>query len=172
MRSSERAFQSLIFYSRWLLAPFLVGLLVALLLLLYRFFADLFALALHLPNQGWHELVVGVLDLIDIALTANLILIVVFSGYENFIGKIDAGERSGWPAGLIEVDFGALKQKLLGSIAVIAAIDALAWYLDLEGTADTAKLGWAVGFPLMFAAALLLLAIADRLGGRHSGGAE
>lgn len=171
MRPSERAFQALIFYSRWLAAPFLVGLLAALVLLLYRFFADLVTLALHLSGQGWHELVVGVLNLIDITLTANLVLIVIFSGYENFIQKIEFKDHPDLPSGLINVDFSALKQKLLGSIAVIAAVDALAWYLDLEGTTDTAKLGWAIGFPLMFVAALLVLAIADRLG-RHGKGAS
>jgi len=172
MRPSERAFQALIFFSRWLVAPFLVGLLVALLLLLYRFFADLIGLAQHLPSQGWHDLVVGVLNLVDIALTANLLLIVVFSGYENFIHKVELGEHPDWPAGLIDVDFGALKQKLLGSIAVIAAVDGLTWYLDLENATDTAKLAWAIGFPLMFVAALLMLAIADRMGRHRKDGVE
>jgi uncharacterized protein (TIGR00645 family) len=166
MRRSERAFQTLIFVSRWLLAPFLIGLLIGIILLLYRFSVDLYTLATHLPNGGWHELVVGVLDLVDITLTANLLLIVIFSGYENFIHK-GPDEHADLPSGLVDVDFGALKQKLLGSIAVIAAVDALAWYLNLEGTADLTKLVWAVGFPLMFVAALLMLAIADRLG-RHS----
>jgi len=172
MRPSERGFQRLVYFSRWLAAPFLVGLFLALLLLLYRFFADLFVLAQHLPSDGWHELVVGVLNLIDIALTANLILIVIFSGYENFIHKIELGEHPEWPVGLVDVDFGALKQKLLGSIAIIAAVDALAWYLDLEATADNVKLAWAIGFPLMFAVALLLLAIADRIArhGKNGGG--
>ncbi len=160
---SEDTFQKLIFFCRWLVAPFFVGLLVALILLLYRFFADLFALAIRLSSLGWHELIVGVLNLIDIALTANLILIVIFSGYENFIRKVKADEQHDWPAGLIDVDFNALKQRLLGSIAVIAAVDALAWYLDLEQTTETAKLVWAIAFPLMFVVAMLMLAIADRL---------
>jgi len=164
MRRSERAFQTLMFAGRWLVAPFLVGLFLALLLLLYRFFADLYELARQLPTQGWHDLVVGVLNLVDIALTANLLLIVIFSGYENYIHKME--EHPDWPPGLIDVDFGALKQKLLGSIAIIAAVDALAWYLDLGETADNAKLGWAIGFPLMFAVALVLLALADRFA-RH-----
>jgi uncharacterized protein (TIGR00645 family) len=167
MRRSERAFQSLIFVSRWLIAPFLVGLLIGVVLLLYRFFADLLALAIGVPKEGWHDLIVGILNLVDIALTANLILIVIFSGYENFIRKIELEEHAYLPAGLIDVDFGALKQKLLGSIAVIAAVDALAWYLDLQGTVDATKLVWAAGFPLVFVAALLMLAIADRLA-RHS----
>ena len=163
MRQSRDVVQTLIFYSRWLAAPFLCGLLLAVLLLMYRFFADLFALAMHVSGQGWHDLIVGVLNLVDIALTANLLLIVVFSGYENFIQRIESGQESNWPAGLIDVDFSALKQKLLGSIAVIAAVDALAWYLEIEKEADTAKLEWVVAFPVMFVVAMLMLAIADRL---------
>jgi uncharacterized protein (TIGR00645 family) len=119
----------------------------------------------------WHDLVVDVLNLVDVSLTANLVLIVIFSGYENFIRKIEREEHTAWPQGLTEVDFGALKQKLLGSIAVIAAVDALAWYLDLEKITDTAKLGWAIAFPLMFVASLVMLAISDRLG-RHDNKAE
>ncbi len=172
MRRSERAIQAAVFLSRWLLAPFLIGLVLCLFLLIYRFFADFYALAIELPSLGWHDLVVDVLNLVDIALTANLVLIVIFSGYENFIRKVEPDERSNWPEGLTEVGFSALKQKLLGSIAVIAAVDALAWYLDLEKTADTAKLGWAIAFPLMFALAMLVLAVADRLGHRADGKPE
>ena len=166
MRGTERAIQAVIFFSRWLLAPFFVGLLGCIFLLLYRFFADLYALAKHLPAAGWHELVVGVLNLVDVALTANLVLIVIFSGYENFIRKVEPREHPGWPEGLVEIDFNALKQKILGSIAVIAAVDALAWYLDLEKYTDTSKLAWAIGFPLTFVVSMLLLSVSDRLSRR------
>jgi len=107
-----------------------------------------------------------VLNLVDVSLTANLVLIVIFSGYENFIRKIERDGHTAWPQGLTDVDFGALKQKLLGSIAVIAAVDSLAWYLDLEKVTDTAKLAWAIGFPLMFVASLVMLSLSDRLGRR------
>jgi len=158
--------QTPLFLSRWLMAPFLVGLLLGLLLLMYRFFGDLFELAVGLPQANWHDVVTGVLKLVDITLTANLVLIVVFSGYENFIGRIDATAHPQWPEGLVQIDFSALKQKLLGAVVGIAAVDALAWYFDLENTADTSKLSWALAFPLMFGAVLLMLAIADRLGRR------
>jgi uncharacterized protein (TIGR00645 family) len=171
MRQVERAFQRLIFLSRWLAAPFLLGLIAALVLLLYRFFADLLALATRVPTEGWHDLIVGILNLVDITLTANLILIVIFSGYENLLRKVDADEQAHLPAGLVGVGFVALKQRLLGSIAAIAAVEALAWYLDLQETTDATKLIWAVGFPLMFVGALLMLAIADRLG-RNNNEAE
>jgi len=161
MRQIERGFRGAIYFSRWLLAPFLVGLLLSLFLLLYRFFADFYEIVIGLLALTWHDLIVSVLNMIDIALTANLVLIVVFSGYENFIHKVE--DQSSWPEGLTAIDFGVLKQRLMGSIAVIAAVDALAWYLDLEKTADPAKLVWVIAFPLMFVAAMLMLAIADRI---------
>jgi uncharacterized protein (TIGR00645 family) len=172
MRQVERTFQRLVFASRWLAAPFLLGLIAGLVLLLYRFFADLFTLAKRVPTEGWHDLIVGILNLVDITLTANLILIVVFSGYENLLGKVDPDEHANLPAGLVGVGFVALKQRILGSIAAIAAVEALAWYLDLQDLTDTTKLVWAIGFPLMFVGALLMLAIADRLGRNSSGETE
>jgi len=165
MRPSERGFHSFIFLIRWLVAPFFVGLACCMLLLIYRFFADLYELTLQLPNESWHDLVVGVLNMVDLALVANLILIVVFATYENYIRRTDPAEQANWPLGLINVDFGALKQRLMSSIAAVAA---LAWYLDLEKYTDTAKLSWALAFPLMFVVAMLLLAIADWLGTRSS----
>jgi uncharacterized protein (TIGR00645 family) len=167
MRRSERGLQSVIFLSRWLMAPFLVGLICCLVLLIYRFFADFYEVAIKLPTLSWHDLIVDILNLVDVTLTANLLLIVIFAGYENFIGKVEGPEKAGWPDELTGVDFGALKQKLLGSIVVIAAVDALAWYLDLEKYTDTSKLAWALAFPLMLVAAMLMLALADRLG-RHN----
>ncbi len=159
-----RYIQAAIFFSRWLLAPFLLGLLFCLLLLLYRFFGDLYALTLEMRGTSWHDVVTSVLNLVDLALTANLVLIVIFSSYENFIRRIDPADHPDWPEGLTQVDFGALKQKLLGSIVGIASVDALAWYFDLEKIGDTSKLVWALSFPLAFVVVMLLLAISDRLG--------
>jgi len=158
-----RYIQASIFFSRWLLAPFLLGLLLCLLLLIYRFFADLFVLTIDVPRTNWHDLVTGVLNLVDLALTANLILIVIFSSYENFIRRIEPDAHPDWPEGLIQVDFGALKQKLLGSIVGIAAVDALAWYFDIDKYTDTSRLVWVLAFPMTFAGVMVLLAIADWL---------
>jgi uncharacterized protein (TIGR00645 family) len=160
MQRIERGFQAVIVFTRWLLAPFLVGLALCLFLLMFRFFADFYHLASRLLDETWHELIVGVLNMIDIVLTANLVLIVISSGYENFIHKIEG--RPDLPEGLTSIDFGVLKQRLLGSIAVIASVDALAWYLDLETASDNTKLVWVISFPLMFAVAMLILSLADR----------
>jgi len=162
-----RYIQASIFFSRWLLAPFLLGLLLCLFLLMYRFFADFVALAIQVPRLTWHDLVTGVLNLVDLALTANLILIVIFSGYENFIRRIAPDAHPDWPEGLTQVDFGELKQKLLGSVIGIAAVDALAWYFDLEREPDTSKLVWVLGFPIVFAIVMLMMALADWLSGRR-----
>jgi uncharacterized protein (TIGR00645 family) len=159
--------QASVFFSRWLLAPFLLGLLVCLLLLIYRFFADLVVLTVQVPRMNWHDVVTGVLNLVDLTLTANLVLIVIFSGFENFIRRIDSSAHPDWPDGLTQVDFGELKQKLLGSIIGIAAVDALAWYFDLEKTVDTSKLLWVLGFPVVFSVVMLMLAISDWLTGRR-----
>jgi uncharacterized protein (TIGR00645 family) len=163
MRPIERGFETALFISRWLLAPFLVGLVLTVLMLLFRFFADFVDLTIRLPALSWHELIVGILNMVDIVLTANLVLIVVFSGYENFLHKVEVRDHENWPEGLTAIDFVSLKQRVMGSIAVIAAVDALAWYLDLERGADSVKLTWVAAFPLIFVAAMLLLAIADRL---------
>ncbi len=164
-----RYIQASIFFSRWLIAPFLLGLLLCQFLLLYRFVGDLYELELDVHKMDWHDTVTGVLNLVDLALTANLILIVIFSSYENFIRRINAAEHPDWPEGLTQVDFGELKQKLLGSVVGIAAVDALAWYFDIEKVSDTSRLAWVLAFPLMFVAVMLLLAIADRLGHRSKG---
>jgi uncharacterized protein (TIGR00645 family) len=158
-----RYIQASVFFSRWLLAPFLLGLLLCLALLIYRFFADLIELTLQVPAMSWHEIVTGVLNLVDVALTANLVLIVIFSSYENFIRRIDATAHPDWPHGLTQVDFGALKQKLLGSIVGIAAVDALAWYFDIEKITDTSRLVWVLAFPVTFGLVMVLLALADWL---------
>jgi uncharacterized protein (TIGR00645 family) len=165
-RPNGRGIQAAVYFSRWLIVPFMLGLLCCLIMIIYRFFADLFEIAIKLASTPWHDLVVDVLNLVDLTLVANLILIVIFSSHENYIQKVEPGEHPDWPPGLTNVDFGALKLKLLGSITGIAAVDALAWYLDLEKYTDTSKLSWAIAFPLMFVVAMVLLAIADRLG-RH-----
>jgi uncharacterized protein (TIGR00645 family) len=156
-----RFIQGAVFFSRWLLSPFLLGLVVCMALLAVRFFIDLVHVILQVKFLNWHDLVTSVLNLVDLALTANLILIVIFSSFENFIRRIDPDAHPDWPEGLTQVDFGALKQKLLGSIVGIAAVDALAWYFDLEKSPDTSKLLWVLGFPLVFAVVMLILAIAD-----------
>jgi uncharacterized protein (TIGR00645 family) len=158
-----RAIETAILQSRWLLAPFLLGLIIGLGALLYTFLVKLTAFLGLVKSASEEEVIVGVLKLVDLALTANLLLIVICSGYENFVARIGRTDRAGWPDGLIGIGFAGLKQRLLGSILAIAAINVLEWFMDIDRNVDNLKLGWVVGILLAFAVAMLLLAIADRL---------
>jgi uncharacterized protein (TIGR00645 family) len=164
MKRIGRAFEAVIFNSRWLVAPYLVGLIVGLAALLYQFVVKLVAFVLAINTVTHEEVIVGILNLVDLSLTANLVLIVICSSYENFLAPIDAAAHPDWPEGLIGVGFSGLKQKLLGSIVAIAAVNVLEWFMDIDRHVDNAKLVWVVGILLAFAAAMLVLAIADRVG--------
>jgi uncharacterized protein (TIGR00645 family) len=167
MNRIERAIQLTILQSRWLIAPFLLGLIVGLAGLLYKFMIKLGGFLTLVKAAPDEEVIVGVLKLVDLSLTANLLLIVICSGYENFVGRIHPTEQGNWPEGLIGIGFSGLKQKLLGSILAIAAINVLEWFMDIDRNADNIKLGWVVGILLAFAVAMLVLAIADRLSDRQ-----
>src|SRR5271154_868088 len=112
-----------LFASRWLMAPFYVGLVVALAALLAVFGEDLAGEALRV-GQGGHpdEAVVMALSLIDLSLAANLLLIVIFSGYENFVARIEVGDQADRPSWMGTLDFSGLKMKLIASIVAISAV--------------------------------------------------
>ena len=101
MNVIERAIEGLFFSSRWLMAPFLLGLVAALLGLLYRFSIGLFNFVLQLKNADSNDMIVGILSLIDLTLIANLILIVICSSYENFVRPVNAADHPDWPGGLM-----------------------------------------------------------------------
>jgi uncharacterized protein (TIGR00645 family) len=168
MNRIERAIEKIILNSRWLVAPFLLGLIVGLVALLYAFIVKLGDFVLHVRGTPEEEIIVGVLKLVDLSLTANLLLIVVCSGYENFVARIDPAKLVNWPEGLIGIGFSGLKQKLLGSIAAIAAVNVLEWFMDIDRSVDNIKLGWVVGILLAFAVAMLILALADRISEPHA----
>jgi len=164
MHRIERAIETILFQSRWLLAPFYLGLALALLLLMVHFGRELFHFVLKIPTAKEADVILGVLSLIDLAFTGNLVLIVIFSGYENFVSTIDTGDRDR-PDWMTKVDFGGLKQKLVTSIVAISAIQVLKAFMNLEGaeTVDNIKLGWLVGIHVLFLGSLLAVVVADRL---------
>lgn len=162
----KRAIGAVIIHSRWLMAPFYLGLIIGLVILLYKFFIEMVVLVGHLPTLSASDAIIGVLNLVDISLVGSLVLIVVFSGYENFVASIDAGDQTAWPEWLTRVGFSSVKQKLMASIVAISAIQVLEAFMNLDKAADAARLGWQVGIFATFVAAALVLAIADRLGGQ------
>ena len=161
--------EAIIFNSRWLIAPFLLGLVVGLAALVLKFLIKLYEFVIHIPQAPPADVIVGILTLVDLTLVASLIVLVICSIYDNFITDIDPAKHPEWPEGLVKIGFSGLKQKLFGAIAVIAAVNVLEWFMDIERQADNTKLAWVVGILLAFAASMLILAIADRLSERHDG---
>ncbi len=166
----ERGIESLIFNSRWLMAPFYVGLVVSLAVLLLKFCMLLWEFIMHAAGSKESDIILGVLSLIDVSLTGNLILIVVFSGYENFVSKIDPGGHPDWPDWMTKIHFGGLKQKLLASIVAISAIQVLKAFMNIDTVFEPSKLAWLVGVHLVFVISAFMLAISDRWSGSDHGG--
>ena len=118
----EAMLERMLVASRWLLAPFFLGLALAVVILLIKFAQEFFHLATHALTMTEAEAILGILSLVDIALTGALVMIVIFSGYENFVSRIDHTADRNWPEWMGSIDFTALKIKLLGSIVAISAI--------------------------------------------------
>lgn len=167
LKHVERGLESVLFNSRWLMAPFYLGLVVSLAVLLFKFGMMLWEFILHAPAAKESDIILGVLSLIDVSLTGNLILIVVFSGYENFVSRIDPGGHPDWPEWMTKVDFAGLKQKLLASIVAISAIQVLKAFMNIDAAFDAQKMGWLLGVHLVFVVSTLVLALSDRWGGDH-----
>jgi len=163
MNQIGRIVELIVFSSRWLVVPFLFGLIAGLAALIFKFGVKLLDFVLHVRAAEPTETIVGLLGLVDLTLTANLVVIVICSSYENFVAPIDYAEHPNWPPGLVQIGFAGLKQKLLGSIVAIAAVNVLEWFADIDRQVDSVKLAWVVGILLAFAIAMLVLAAADRL---------
>jgi uncharacterized protein (TIGR00645 family) len=117
---------------------------------------------LEAPGAKSTETILGVLSLIDVVLVANLILIVVFSGYENFVSRIDTSSHPNWPVWMTKIDFAGLKQKLLASIVAISAIHVLEAFLNIDSSFDATRMTWLVAVHLVFVISALLLTLSDR----------
>ena len=162
----ERWLEAGLFGSRWLMAPFYVGLIVALPILLWSFGKDIVHAAPHIFAEDGkpEDAILLVLSLIDLSLAANLVLIVVFSGYESFVSKIDTGDHADRPDWMGKVDFSGLKLKLLASIVAISAISLLKSFMVLgEGGVSQGTLMWQVAIHLTFVVSGVLLALMDWL---------
>ncbi|TCT08137.1 TIGR00645 family protein [Aquabacter spiritensis] len=161
----EKGIEQILFRSRWLMAPFYLGLVVALMVLLFKFGHELLHFVTHAVGASETDIILGVLTLVDLTFTGNLVLIVIFSGYENFVSKIDSNGHPDWPDWMTKVDFSGLKQKLLASIVAISAIALLKAFMNLDAGADTTHLMWLVIIHTVFVLSSLILAWSDRIGG-------
>ena len=162
----ERRFEQIIFSSRWLLAPFYLGLVVSLVLLLAKFAQEIFHIVPHVLEMQEKDVLLAVLTLIDLSLAGNLLLMVIFSGYENFVSKIDVADHKDRPDWMGKVDFGGLKLKLIASIVAISGIHLLKSFMNIDNTSKE-NLMWMVIVHMTFVVSGVLLALMDRLEGSH-----
>lgn len=162
----ESVIEKVLYASRWLMAPVYLGLSALLLALTIKFFQELIHLFMVLPGMKEQDLILSMLTLIDLTLVGSLIVMVMFSGYENFVSQIDitaGSEKLSW---LGKMDSGSLKLKLSSSIVAISAIHLLKTYMDFKSTADgvdETKLMWLLIGHMVFVVSTLMMAVMDKI---------
>lgn len=166
-QTAESVLERGLFASRWLMAPMYLGLTVALLMLLVIFFRELVYYVPQMLTLSPEKTILVVLTLIDLTLAANLLLIVMFSGYESFVSKFDfdpGADRPGWMG---KVDFGGLKMKLIASIVAISAIHLLKRFMEIGDPTtpppDEGHLFWLTVIHMSFVVSGVLMALMDWL---------
>jgi len=158
---AELFFEKLLFASRWILAPIFLGLSLALIALGFKFFHQAWHVFTHLVEMEESDLVLTVLAMIDIVLVGSLIVMVMFSGYENFVSTIDAkgSDSLNW---LGKLDAGTLKLKVAASIVAISSIHLLRKFMEAERI-ENDKLLWYVIMHMAFVFSAVLLGVLDKL---------
>lgn len=169
MKAIEHFIELLLFASRWLLAPLYLGLVGAIVILLWYFGIEFMHL-IPMVTSGEGSVVVGVLSLVDLVLVANLLIIIIFAGYENFVSKIHVANHEDRPDWMGHVDFSDLKMKLIGSIIAISGIELLKAFMAAHEY-TTEQMAWKVGIHVTFVFTGVMFALTDRLGGAKKHGA-
>lgn len=163
MKQLERGFEHVLFSSRWILAPVYLGLIVALGVMLVKFSKQLWTLLVNLPDASEANIIIGVLSLVDVSLIMNLMVIIIFSGYENFVSKMeDLHDHDDRPEWMGHIGFTDLKIKLIGSIVAISGVELLKAFMKVDEVSDR-HLGWMVGIHLTFVLSGVLYAVMDKL---------
>lgn len=158
----ERAIEKTLFASRWLLAPVYLGMSLALLALGVKFFQEIFHVGTHILVIAEQDLVLVLLSLIDLLLVGSLIVMVMFSGYENFVSRLDTGDASDKLGWLGKLDAGTLKLKVAASIVAISSIHLLEKFMRVNEIASD-KLFWYVIIHLTFVVSAVLMGVLDRI---------
>jgi len=157
----EEVVEKVLFGGRWLLAPLYVGLLLSLVPLIYRFFIEFIHLMQGVASLEMQEITLKILELLDVVLLGNLIIIVIFAGYENFVSKInvaaDSVDRPHWMG---RVDYSGLKIKLIGSLVAISVIELLKDFM-MEGAYDDKTQMWRIIIHITFVISGVLFALMD-----------
>jgi len=162
MKSLELLLEKTMFASRWLLAPIYVGLSLAVLALGIKFFQEVIHIFEQVFTMQESDLILTVLTLIDMSLVGSLIVMVMFSSYENFVSKIDLDEGTEKLDWLGKLDANTLKLKVAASIVAISSIHLLRIFMKAE-TIDNDKLMWYTIIHMAFVISALLLAVLDKI---------
>jgi uncharacterized protein (TIGR00645 family) len=142
----------------------LLGLTAAIALLLLKFLQQFYTFARHIFVSDVRTVQLGIFGLLDLTLLANLMLIMIFAGYENFVSKIGAAEGSeDKPAWMGKVDFSGLKIKLIGSLVAISVIELLQDFVNLDHAQITSGIRWRIYLHLTFVASGMFFALMDYL---------
>ena len=163
----EIAFERALFASGWLMAPMYLGLIAALGMLLVVFCREIVYYAPQALTASGEDAILAILTLIDLTLAGNLLLIVLFSGYENFVSKLDIEDTVDRPTWMGTVDFAGLKLKLklIASIVAISGIHLLKRFMEIGDTTDAPfeanQLKWLVIIHITFVISGVLLAVMD-----------
>jgi len=171
MKRLEHAMEMFMFNSRWLLVPFYIGLVGGITLLLVKFVKAFVALVPTVFFGDSEEALLGVLGLVDITLVANLLIIIIFAGYENFVSKINTGDSEDRPSWMGHVSFSDLKLKLIGSIVAISGIELLKYFINVKDVTSH-ELSWAVGIHLTLVFSGVMFALMDRIAGIQHAAAD
>lgn len=158
----ERALENILYASRWVLAPIYLGLSAGLVLLGVKFFQEVLHTAPLVVQMSESDLVLVILSLVDMALVGGLLVMVMFSGYENFISRIDVSEGTEKLSWLGKLDAGSLKQKVAASIVAISSIHLLRAFMSAQQIPND-KLMWYVIIHLTFVLSALGMAYVDKM---------
>jgi uncharacterized protein (TIGR00645 family) len=158
----EKTIESLLYASRWVLAPIYLGLSAALFLLGMKFFQEVVHTVPLVLDMTESDLVLLTLSLVDMALVGGLLVMVMFSGYENFVSRIDVGDDAEKLSWLGKLEFGSLKQKVAASIVAISSIHLLKAFMNAPATPND-KLMWYVIIHLTFVLSAIGMAYVDRM---------
>ncbi|WP_196138012.1 TIGR00645 family protein [Aliikangiella sp. G2MR2-5] len=161
----EKYFEQLMYASRWVLAPIYLGLSLGLLMLGVKFFQEVIHTLPVLLSVGEAELILIILSLVDMALVGGLIVMVMFSGYENFVSQLDIHDNSEKLSWLGKLDSGSLKQKVAASIVAISSIHLLQKFMNVAGEKAPTEnqLMWYVIIHLTFVLSALGMAWVDKI---------
>ncbi|ELQ4479740.1 TIGR00645 family protein [Klebsiella pneumoniae] len=158
----ERFLENAMYASRWLLAPVYFGLSLGLIALTIKFFQEIFHILPHIFSVSESDMILTLLSLVDMTLVGGLLVMVMFSGYENFVSQLDINEGKEKLSWLGKMDATSLKNKVAASIVAISSIHLLRVFMDAKNVPDN-KLMWYVIIHLTFVLSAFMMGYLDRL---------